>query len=312
MAKMDLSALLATVTNKAAALSAASGKNNAVKPPSGKSRWRILPGWRPEDQNTFFHDFAQHWIKDAAGTVLGVFTCEHKTFGRECEACDTVNEAIRGTKDDLLLKKLKDMQGRGGILVNALRRDGDAKSDTQPVLLTLTGGVFEDYLKALTEAGGSGVNLLDLEEGRDIVIERTGSGMTDTKYSLTVAAVSTKISEDVMANVTNIDIWIEADRKKGIAKGIGVVGQATRALTGGVVLPGRRLSPPAAALVPTGRVIEAEPEDAELEAEAAEVAEAVVPKVVVKKVAAKAPAKAAAVDPELLTPDELDALLEDL
>ena len=296
---MDLSALLATVKGKKAQLEAASGKNASVKPPHGSSRWRILPGWRPSEPNTFFHDFAQHWIKDATGTVVGVFVCDNKTFGRDCETCDTVNEAIRSTKDDDTIKKLKEFQGRGGVIVNALRRDGDAKSDTVPVLLQLTNGTFEDYCQNLTTAASDGVNILDLEEGRDVVITRTGTTMKDTKYGVTTAATNSKVSSEAAANLIDIDAWIDAQRRQGLSKGLNLVGDVTRALTGGHVPASRRLVPPSGAKMIASHVIE----DAEVR-EAEVVAPKTTPKVAVKTVVAS--------DGDLVSDEELEALMKNL
>jgi hypothetical protein len=244
---MDLEKLLATVTAKKAELSARSGKNNVEKFPPGRSRWRILPGWRKHEDHIYFHEFGQHWFKDADGNVLGVTVCEAKTSGAHCDCCDAVADAMRSTRDDKAVEALREMQGRGTILVNALRQDGENKS-SEPKLLGLPLGVFESLAENITTFLADGVNLLSLEEGHDIFVSREGTGKL-TKYEMTVAPKSTKVDPSVLGNLINIDAWIEAERQKGIAKGgVSLAASATRALTGAPMLSARSaLTPPKAA-----------------------------------------------------------------
>ena len=49
-----------------------------VKPGDGTSRFRILPGWDPENL-AFYHDFGQHFIKDLSGEIKAVYMCVDKT-----------------------------------------------------------------------------------------------------------------------------------------------------------------------------------------------------------------------------------------
>jgi hypothetical protein len=78
-----------------AKMSARSGNNKILKPPAGKSRWRVLPGWRANDPNQFWHEFGAHWVKDAQKQVVGVYVCERETFNRDCEHCQLLGEVMR-------------------------------------------------------------------------------------------------------------------------------------------------------------------------------------------------------------------------
>jgi hypothetical protein len=265
MASLSLSDLRNLVTNKRAEMDAKSGKNNAVKPPPGKSRWRVLPGWRAAEPLVFFHDFAQHWIKDTEGNVKGVYVCERDTYGRECEICDMIGQAIRAVPDKTspVADALKEMRAKGGILVNACRIDGGDGNASKPVLLNLAKSAFTDFLSLIGQRADDDINMLDLQKGRDIIIERRGSGLT-TEYGVNDAAKETKISESVMENLINIDQWIEAERNKGLTKGLGLIASTTRVWLGGPVTTSflKSLTPPLAAALaapaPASRIIDVE------------------------------------------------------
>lgn len=326
MSKLDLSALLKTVSDKRAAIEARSGKNNIQKPPMGKSRWRILPGWRPEEPLVFSHDFAQHWIKEpnpAGGEPIlkGVFVCDDKTFGQPCDACAQISAIRMGMKSAGLVKesapfKMIDEMASGLVtLVNALRTDGAQKSD-QPIMLGLGTTAFSAYLALLALRAEEGRNILELETGKDIIIERTGSGF-DTKYSVTDVSEPTSIDPVVMTKLVNIDAYVEAERQKGASK-TGLLAPAARAvLTLAAGHSSTVLIPSAASLVPAraapSRIIEADEVPFATAPVAAAVAAA--PAAAPAPAAVATPAPAAAVpdvSSDLLADDELKAMLAGL
>jgi len=297
---MDLNALLKTVTGKRTELEARSGKNNAVKPPPGKSRWRILPGWREGRGDIFFHDWSQHWIKDAEGTVVAVIVSERETFGREDPTADALEVAIRAATDDKLIKLLKEMKGKRRVLVNAVRTDGSDANPKVAKLMEMPSTVFDAFLnilqERLTEEGG--VNILDPDTGKDVVITRTGSGF-DTEYAVNDVSRSTKVDPDALASRIDIDAWIENERTRGLSK-IALVAPTLRTLLSGAS-PAALAIPSASALVPARRaapIIEAD--DAEM--------------TVAAPVKTKAPAKspaAVATEAELVAASLPDAPLND-
>lgn len=220
---MDLNKLAAMVRERQTAIEAKKASGTKVaKFPSGTSRWRILPGWRPDDLYNFSHDFGQHWLKDANGKVAGVVVCEWVTYGRPCAFDGPIKDAVRSTTDDNMIKALKELNPNKVVLVNAVQiampaGSGGAPIDPSmvgvPVMLGLPNGVYEKFINLLGTRAVDDINVLDLAEGRDIIVTKSGVGM-NTEYAVTDAAKNTAIDPGVMAKVTNIDAFIAAEFEK--------------------------------------------------------------------------------------------------
>ena len=302
MANINMKELMDLVNAKRTQIKARSGGfTNTVKPPAGRSRWRILPSWRGEDNAVFFHDFAQHFAKDREGNVKAVFLCEENTFGHECPYCAKVGEAIRSTKDDGALKILKEMKSKPTYVMNAVRLDGESADAKKPVLLQLPSMAMDLFLNLLQERQDDGILILDPKEGRDIIISREGSGQL-TKYKITDGAKNTAVDPEALTALINIDEFLAQERAKSQAKRIEILESATSSVAGmisgtaGFVSPSlsRGLVPAAAAKVTAasekpGRVIDVE----------------------VEQVEATKPAPAPS-SPDLETDEELAKLLDDL
>jgi hypothetical protein len=309
---MNMDELLALVQGKRAEIKARSGDyNNAEKIPAGKSRWRILPGWKTPVK--FFHEFAQHFIKDKDGNVKVVYVCENKTFGRPCGVCDVLGDAMRATKgDDKVLKLLGESKSRFTYLVNALRMDGENKNPKKPVLLQVPTKVMDDYMALMGERAGDDIAILDAENGRDMVITREGSGF-NTEYKLNDAASNTAVDPEALKALIDIDAWIDNELRKGIAKGTALLESTLKTITSIPITTTARISGPSvASLVPSSRVIEVEVEDAVTEVAVAPAAPAAAAPAPAAQASAPAVAPAASGVAGGMDDEELAALLKSL
>ena len=243
-----------------AKMSARSGNNKILKPPAGKSRWRVLPGWRANDPNQFWHEFGAHWVKDAQKQVVGVYVCERETFNRDCEHCQLNGEVMRAfkaagiTKDSKneSWKQIDEMRPQRVNLVNAIRMDGSNKNPKQPLMLGLGAMAFEAFLAAWEAYNEQGINMLDPMEGRDIVIERTGENY-ETKYSVTPWATSTQVDPEALTKLFDIDAFIANELESGNRKGFAIAAAAVKGVIAGAGVGGggRTLIPArAASLIP--------------------------------------------------------------
>lgn len=254
--------LMALVQNKRAEIKANSGNSlKPMKPPTGKSTWRILPSWRSVGDSNFSHPFAQHFIKDRNGDIKAVFVCDAKTHGKECGVCDTINTAVRSTKDDKILALVNELKSGRSELVNALRMDGTDADPKKPVLLQLpVQSVFDPFLSLWVERMADSINILDLAAGRNIIIEREGSGL-NTKYTVKDAAKESAIDSSVMDKLINIDEWIENETRRGLTKSTSIVDNMTHqflGLTPGSAVARLTASPAVMGMVPASRIIEAD------------------------------------------------------
>lgn len=181
---------------------------NPVKPQDGRSRWRILPSWRGRDPS-IDHTFSNHWIKDEGGKVVTVQACLDKTYGQQCPICDAISEGIRHATDDRSLAILNEAKAGGVVFVmNALHTDGKTPEKVQ--LLQLTPTTRTQLMDLIDQYADDGFDICDIDEGFDIYITRTGTGMTKTRYSISVAPKSSAINGAVLRDLVDIDMWVKA------------------------------------------------------------------------------------------------------
>lgn len=225
-----MSSLLALLKQKQQDM-AASRKGRTAKLPDNNSRWRILGSWRGEGQQ-FWHDFGQHFIKDAAGAMQAIYVCTDKTFGRPCQVCDAIAQGIKGATDDATMKALGEAKSAARVLVNALHLDSGEPHKVH--ILELPPTVWEMILAIMVEWEEAGEPVIG-PSGKDLIINRTGTGK-NTKYSVQVAAKSTVVPPSVAANVHDLDNYVAQESLE----------QQTRALNSVRSVSGL-LPPPAAA-----------------------------------------------------------------
>ena len=266
----------------------------AEKLRDGRNRYRLLPGWRKNGDPTFDHSFGQHFIKDASGAITAVYLCTSHTFGQSCQVCDAIRSGLRSKPDSATEELLKEAGASKQILVNMLHRDG--KEPNKPMVFGLPASVYEDMFKIIEQYWEDGINALDLDNGIDFIIERTGSGI-GTRYSVMVAPKSSPVSKDVVERLVDLDEYVKQESDQGLAKALAAMSNVSGLLAAPAAVPtsyGNYAAPAVAAPA----VVAAAPQrmvDPELMA-AVEVVEA----------AAPAGAKKA----EEFSADDLDALLD--
>jgi hypothetical protein len=186
---------------------AATGGQKTIKPKAGRNRYRILPGWRKNGDPTFFHDFGQHFIKDAAGQVKAVYICADKTFGRPCEVCDAVAQGIQMSTDDLTKKRVEEAKSSGRVLLNVLELDG--QQPTVPQILEVAPTVFNGKkgVGGIISLFDEWPNMLDPNTGNDIIVEKSGAGL-DTAYSVQIAGASKPVPADALAKLNDLDAYV--------------------------------------------------------------------------------------------------------
>lgn len=242
------SELLALIKQKKEAIAANSGaREKVVRPTTGKSRWRILPSWRKDDE-VFWHDFGQHFIKDSKGELKAVYVCVDKTFeGQDCPLCADLTTALLKAGDQATIDTLNEAKSKGVILVNALRMDGSDADPKKPVILALTTTTFGKVLEIMAEDDFDG--MLDLKNGRDITINREGAGL-NTKYSIIPSPKQTPVDPAVMATVHNLDEYVKQEYDDGFRKARAAIALASgdasalSRLSGAPALSGPKASAP--------------------------------------------------------------------
>jgi hypothetical protein len=210
-------ALLKLIAERKAQVS----RQKTIKPKDGRNRYRILPGWKAQlGDPRFYIDFGQHFIKDATGQVKAVYICVDKTFGRPCQVCETISQAILGTTDDATKKRLEDARSNARVLLNVLELDGP--TPTIPQILEVAPSVFNG------KRGVGGIlglfaewpMMLDPANGHDIIIEKAGSSKNDTTYSVQIAGGSKPVPAEALTKLHDLDKFVQVESEEAMRRAL--------------------------------------------------------------------------------------------
>lgn len=194
-----------------------------LKPAAGKHTYRILPSWRkmtkPEgkDHDQFWHDIGVHYIRTSTtqnAPIEAAYICVNKTFQRSCDICEQIRRGLKACSSDEEIELLKGANSTQKYLFNVLHRS-DATGKAEEVQVLEVGvKVFEQILEIMEEWG----DITDLNNGRDIIISREGSGLT-TKYTVQPASKSAPVNPSVMNQLIDLDAVVaqEDEAKKQAA-----------------------------------------------------------------------------------------------
>ena len=202
---MDATKLMALMKAKKQALKT---KAKTLKPNPGTNRYVILPGWKKGEETTFWHDFGQHYVKDASGAIQAVYPCLDKTYGNPCPICEGINKAIRSTSDDDTVKLLKEAASGQSYLLNVLALDAD--DDATPQILEIRKSVFGQIVDIIEEWG---VTVFDAEAPQVITISREGKGLT-TKYTVQISPKKHTLPKGVMSKLNDLDDYVRQENEE--------------------------------------------------------------------------------------------------
>lgn len=204
---MDTSKLLEMMKQKKAALKS---KDKTIKPQPGSNRYILLPGWRKDEQHVWFHDFGQHYIKNAADEIQAVYPCNEAIYGKPCPICDGLNRAQHAAADDETVELLKKAKAGRSYLMNVLALDSE--DPTTPQILEIRSTAFGQLLETVEEWAGT---MFDPDEAQIFTISREGKGL-NTKYSVSVSPKKQAVPKAAYAKLTNLDEYVaqESDEQK--------------------------------------------------------------------------------------------------
>lgn len=206
------------IAGKQRDMAAKKSRQNTLKPQPGTHAYRILPSWRGGDDKQFWHDYAMHFIKAKGETKpAAVYICSDKTFGKPCEVCEAAKKLMAVSTNDDMTKQLKEALSAQRYLLNVLHLTGTEPGKVQ--IMEVGQGVFESICGLIGEYG----DITDLNEGTDIKITRTGTGL-DTKYTVLPAAKSKPVPASVLGQLPNLDEFVAQENPAGETKALTAVG----------------------------------------------------------------------------------------
>lgn len=184
------------------------GSKNTYRFKTGVTKVRILPGWRKDDP-TFYHSFGQMFIKNMDGKTLAVVGDRRLTLGEDDPVRSLIQRAMGEARTDAQRAHYKDMLASPRELVNGLILDDKEIDPKEPQIIEFSETQFDQILEQ-AELAGITDEFLDLENGFDLMVSKTGSGINNTKYSFTFARKSTSVDSSVMENLNDLDAFVRS------------------------------------------------------------------------------------------------------
>lgn len=202
---MDATKLMELMKNKKQALKQ---KAKTLKPNPGANRYILLPGWRKGEEHIWFHDFGQHYVKNAAGEIQAVYVCADKTYGNPCPICEGLSKAIKLTSDDETVELLKEAASGQSYLMNVLALDAD--DDATPQILEVRKSVFSQFVDLIEEWGAA---MFDPEAPQIVTVNREGKGL-NTKYTVQISPKKHTLPKGVMSKLNNLDDYVRQENEE--------------------------------------------------------------------------------------------------
>lgn len=213
---MDTAKLMALMAQKKQAMKRTE-RAAGFKP--GKNRIRIAWGWRPGEEHVWYHDFGQHFIKDAADQIQAVYLCTDATYGKACAVCAAIKGAMRAATDDATSEIIAKSNAGKSILVNAFHLDSDKPNDAQ--VTAIKPKLFAQLIEMLETNGPEA--FFDPEKGHEIVVVRDGKGLNTTYSANMSIKPGTPISAAAMKTVTNLDDYVKQESEEQERRAIAAV-----------------------------------------------------------------------------------------
>lgn len=208
---MDAAKLMSLMKAKKATLKKT---EKTIKPVNGDNRYVILPGWRKGEEQVFFHDYGQHFVKNATGELQAVYLCTDKTFGTPCPVCAGLSTAIRSTSDDDTVTMLKEASSGQSYLLNVLALDSSEPGT--PQILQLGKLAFANVVDIIENWG---VGVFDSAEPMIVTINRSGKGLT-TKYVVQISPKKHPMPAGITAKLNNLDEYVRQESEEGQRRAI--------------------------------------------------------------------------------------------
>lgn len=181
--------------------SKSAGGAGFVKLQPGKNVVRILPP--AQGRTSPFRVIYQHYLRVAGAEGPVVFVCPRQEAKRPCPVCKEADRLKRsGNPAD---------RDRAGELFPSRRVFANAVDRSDPeggVKVLVVGKTVHESLIAIRKDADAGGDFTHPTKGFDIIIERTGTGKQDTRYTVRPARNSTPLSADAK----QMDEWLSSMR----------------------------------------------------------------------------------------------------
>lgn len=211
--------LLAEVRRKRREVESKSGFKKVRRLLPGKTTLRVLPSWNPDNPMQIDQSWGQHFIKSGKD-LKAIHICTRNTFGESCPICDQMANISATSTDPQVLDMVKEAKPSNRTLVNAfIINSPDGNNSTEAEILELPPSVFAAILSRFESGLEEGINIMDPDDGNNLIIEKSGTGL-DTKYDVTTSMKSSPLPEGVADNVANLENWAHQEHDAQLQKAL--------------------------------------------------------------------------------------------
>lgn len=195
---------LETAEEEKAELDASGSGADFLKFAVGRTTVRFLP---PKlGQRSPFKVVYQHFVKLPGITNPAVFACPRMTRKEPCPACVRADE-LKATGNPADMDLAKELFPSRRVFANVINR---AQPEDGPKIAGF-GKMVHEQLLAIRADEDSGGDYTHPEEGFDIIVERTGQGKNDTKYTVRAARQSSPLAGEAQQMQDWIDMQHNLD-----------------------------------------------------------------------------------------------------
>ena len=160
----------------------------------GKNVVRVLPP--PMGKDSPFRVVWMHFVHRPGESEPVVFACPLKEARKPCPVCAKADQ-LKTSGDQNAYDRAKDLFPRRRVFANVIDR---ANPNAGPKILGF-GATIHDALIKLRKNGDVGGDFTDPLHGFDVVIERTGTGKEDTRYTVNPLVVNRQFVVGPLGNM---------------------------------------------------------------------------------------------------------------
>jgi hypothetical protein len=197
----------------------------------GKTMIRILPGTTEPDDFTV--EYGAHYIKDPrdSSKLLAVVGDAEICYGKPCSVRQAITDYIHAANDrgdETSAKAAKEWLARRSYVMNILIIGGaDKENEGKVVPWEATSNQYDSVLSVIETMLEADTDPFDLSGGLVLVVERTGTGVNDTKYNFMPFPNAAKYPANQTHLDQRVDLVAYRDSKFGtsVVKALGVMSQ---------------------------------------------------------------------------------------
>lgn len=176
---------------------------------AGVTKFRILP-LSADKSLPFERKYGKTYLKSFDGKSFFGIVDRSITFDEPSDPIrELIFDAMRQAPDEDTKKHYQQMLAGTRYVFNALILDDKDQSPTEPVLLEMSEGAFDNILGQfmIWSEEDPDYDLAALDTGHVFTVEKTGAGL-DTRYNFQVTPTKMALPTKILDKVIDLDTWI--------------------------------------------------------------------------------------------------------